>query len=145
MREFPVIYQTLGIVNPAAARVIRDTHPVILSVPLSDRADIPIAPSIVAHVVSPVPSVPGLLHPGHSCVSEVSSSGAIIHTRAFLVQMSTQSEAGMFFVIPRKRSIVACLSVTQRQATPRNDECHHPNRKRSKCTKNTRHNPAFLN
>ncbi|MDR2091816.1 MAG: hypothetical protein LBP58_00620 [Azoarcus sp.] len=73
----------------------------------------------------------------------------------------------MFFAIPRKRSIAACLAVTHKQATPRhcearravaiqkavqivsalqetepphglprrcaprNDECHHPNRKRS--------------
>jgi hypothetical protein len=33
--------------------------------------------------------------------------------------MPTQSEAGMFFVIPRKRSIAAWLAVTHRQASPR--------------------------
>ncbi|MDR2092473.1 MAG: hypothetical protein LBP58_04030, partial [Azoarcus sp.] len=39
--------------------------------------------------------------------------------RAFPVQMPTQSEAGMFFVIPCKRSIAACLAVTHKQAIPR--------------------------
>ncbi|MDR2093219.1 MAG: hypothetical protein LBP58_07900 [Azoarcus sp.] len=46
--------------------------------------------------------------------------------RAFLVQMPTQSEAGMFFVIPRKRSIAACLAVTHRQAPPRHCEGRRP-------------------